>query len=318
MPHSILHPDAVRPDQERQDRDELDLPPLDGGEGDAPAMVTEDGLSPIESDGSDALDDSVVGDEGMVEEDFGREESMLDGGEEAGDRGFDADVPCFADAPLGADDEPSTVEVDAIDVGEPDALAAGDAGEEGFAGDEDEGLSTLPDLDADDEGDATDVPLAELSVGPDATLPWDDRAFERMLGPLPLGTVRALSVEGERVLVRTDDEIVELAAAGTVLARRAATAPPPDAPPVARAFAGATAEVTLAGGVLAAIYSAAQGRAWLVRSAGPGAQAGRIVADVTDDAGDADPSPVLGLVVEPSRGWVWVGGAFGLLAYRRR
>lgn len=323
----MTHPTPL-PADDRQERDELELPPLDGGGDDDRPIVTEDGLSPIAADGADALDDAVVGDAGMGEEDFGPEESMLDGGEEAGDRGFDADVPCFADTPLGADDEPSEVEVDSIDAGEPSALVGDDAGEEGFAQGDGEGMSALPDLDQDDEGDAADLPLAEIPIGPDPTLPWDDRAFERVLGPLALGTVRELSVEGERVVARTDGELVELAATGTVLARHFHSAlplgapppdaPPPDAPPGVRAVAGATAEVTLAGGVLAAIYSQAQGRAWLVRSAGLGAKERRIVADVTDDAGDADPAPVLALVVEPSRGWVWVGGEFGLLVYRRK
>jgi hypothetical protein len=314
----------VRPSQAvipgQHDEDDLTLPPTDGKEGDEVGPDTQDELAPLAPDTDpDALGDSVLGEEGLVDDVFGREESLLEGTEEAGDAGgFGDGVEGFSDAGIGADDEPSRVDVDDAAFTDPDSLPAIDGGEEGFEGEDDAGLGALPDMDADDEGAANDVPVAEIDAEPDLTLPWDDRAFERVAGPLALGAVRTLAVEGEIVVAHTDDSVVEVSAAGAVLARRSTVGPPHRSTPRKPALAGSTAEVTWAGGVLAAIYSEVQGRAWLVRSAEPPEDKGRIVADVTDDAGELDPAPVEAMVVEPSRGWVWVGGAFGLLAYRRR
>lgn len=303
--------------------DELDLPPSDGAADDATGADTDDDLAALAPDTDpSALDDSVLGDEAVIDDDFGKEESLLEGAEEVGGDTFGDGVEAFSGAGVGADDEPSRVEMDDAAFTDPDSLPAMDGGEEGFEGEDDAGIGALPELDADEEGVADDG-APEVEAEPDLTLPWDDRAFERVTGPLALGNVRALFVEGERVVAHTDDSIVEVSASGAILARRTAAGAPRSAPSKRPLVTGSTAEVTWAGGVLAAVWSEVQSRAWLVRVADAADtisanHSGRIVADVTDDSGELDPAPVATMIVEPSRGWVWVGGAFGLLAYRRR
>lgn len=301
-----------------RDDDDLDLPPSDGAkeEDDALAADTQDELPLAPDTDPDALDDTVAGeavpgDDDMVAAEDG---SLLDGTDEAADGAFGDGVEGFAEG--GLDDEPSKLEVDDDAFTDPDSLPAMDGGEEGFEGDDEGGLDALPDLDADEEGAGDELHVGEIDQEPDLTLPWDDRAFERACGPIGVGTVRAIWLEGDVVVARTDDSVVEVSAQGAVLARRSAVGPP-QTPSRRPTRAGATAEVTWAGGLLSAVWSEQQSRAWLVRSAGEPEEA-RIVADVSDDVGDADPAPVLALAVEPSRGWVWAGGAFGLLAYRRR
>jgi hypothetical protein len=134
------------------------------------------------------------------------------------------------------------------------------------------------------------------------------------LGPLAIGTITHLWLEAGSIVAVKADGIVVFDPSGTIQRQGPRPDSPPD--PIKRrvpAIEGATAEASYASGAVAAIHSETQERTWLVRTGQGGP---RIVADVTDDAGDVDAAPVTALVVEPTRGWVWVGGAFGLLAYR--
>lgn len=70
-----------------------------------------------------------------------------------------------------------------------------------------------------------------------------------------------------------------------------------------------------AGSLLAAFYIAQEDRSWLARVDVDGAA--RIVAEIGGEEGDDEPR-VLALAWDPGRGVAWVGGAFGMLAFKPR
>lgn len=294
--------------------EDLALPVPDGDDSDLPLDV-DPALAPLPT-GDAGLDDAEQGGSlaDLVRElDVGEEAPLLEGSEAAEEipAGDVLDHEPSASL-LGDDDAPG---VDGEDFGlgsDAGAPAEVDAGEEGFEDDEPHLTDALPAMDADDDGELED----DLGFEPAAEQlpPWDDRGWERAAGPLPVGAVTELWLEGGAIAALVDPGgLVVVDPSGAVLRRDTAPAVPPERPRRrAPVLEGATAEVTWGRGAVAALHSEAQERTWLVRV---GADGARIVADVTDDAGDQE-GPAAALVVEPTRGWVWVGGRFGLLAYR--
>lgn len=297
------------------ENEDLELPQADGEEDDKPlAPPDADDAPPAVHDDGAGTDDAEQG--GSLadiqhELDVGEEQKWLEGSEDAeeiapGDDENDDE----SDSLLGDEDAPG-VEGEDFGLIEDGSSVSLDAGEEGFEGEEDVPTGALPDLDADEEGELED----DLGFEPasETLPPWDDRGWEKVFGPLAIGTVTHLWLEGGSIAA-AGDGLVILDPNGVVLQRGPRPESPPE--PIKRrvpAIEGATAEVSYATGAVAAIHSETQERTWLVRTGQGGP---RIVADVTDDAGDVDAAPVRALVVEPTRGFVWVGGAFGLLAYR--
>lgn len=295
--------------------DDLPLPPLDDGD-EAPQSGPE--IDPtLQEEEGDLMDDGELGgtaDELVSELQTIGDDDLLEGSEDAGDMAGDDEPPDFSGPSLIGEDEALGVDGEDFGLNDGDALAL-DAGDEGFEGEEEFDLDDLPDLDADEEGDLDDpldLPLTQASEAP----LWDDRAWDKVTGPLAIGDVEQLWLEGGTIVALVGPEIVVLSPAGTIVRR----APRPDVvpePPSVRkrpAIADATACVSYANGAVGAVRETVEERTWLLRTSESGP---RIVADVTDDAGD-ERAHVAAIVVEPTRGCVWVGGNFGLLAYRPR
>jgi hypothetical protein len=300
--------------------EELELPQADGEEEEKPLPIAEgegeDAAPVLREDGGDWSDDTEQGGslvEIQKELDVGEEQKWLEGSEDAEEiaPGDDTSDDAGGASLLGDEDAPG-VEGEDFGLAENDSSVSLDAGEEGFEGEDDVPTGALPDLDADEEGELED----DLGFEPasETLPPWDDRGWERVIGPLAVGTITHLWLEAGSIAAVVPDAMIILDPGGAIVSRGPRPESPPE--PVKRrvpAIEGATAEVSYATGAVAAIHSETQERTWLVRTGQGGP---RIVADVTDDAGDVDAAPVNALVVEPTRGWVWVGGAFGLLAYR--
>lgn len=299
------------------DEEELELPAVDGENEEKPANPDpDDDTAPVlREDDGEGRDDAEQGGSLVdiaAELDVGEDQKWLEGSEESEHVHHD-DSPLEETGVslLGDEDAPG---VEGEDFGLADSEATQlDAGEEGFEGEDD--LTTpaeLPNLDADEEGEIED----DLGFEPasETLPPWDDRAWDKVAGPLGVGAVTQLWLEAGNVVALTIDGVVVVDPSGAIVRRaeRPVTIPEPIKKRIP-AIEGATAEASYASGAVAAIHSETQERTWLVRT---GQADPRIVADVTDDAGDVDAAPVSALVVEPTRGWVWVGGIFGLLAYR--
>ncbi len=293
--------------------EELELPAADGDDDEKPAILDDD-VPALREDG-EGRDDTEQGGsllEIAAELDVGEDQKWLEGSEESEHVPHD-DSPLEegGGSLLGDEDAPG---VDGEDFGlaEHESAAQLDAGEEGFEGEEVTTPGELPDLDADEEAEIED----DLGFEPasETLPPWDDRGWDKVAGPLDVGAVTHLWLEAGSIVCLTIDGIVVLDPSGAIVRRAARPEIVPE--PIKKripAIEGATAEASYASGAVAAIHSEAQERTWLVRTGQGGP---RIVADVTDDAGDVDAAPITALVVEPTRGCVWVGGVFGLLAYR--
>lgn len=291
--------------------DDLPLPPLEDGD-EAPLSGGDDSIPALPLDEGDAMDDRELGGtaEELVSELQTTHEEGLDGTEDAGDIGEDAAPSDLSGASLIGDDEALGAEGEDFGLSE-DELAP-DAGDEGFEGEEEFAFGALPDLDADEEGELDDA--LELPSTSDDSMLWDDRGWEKALRVADIGAVRQLWLEGGDVLALTDQGAVRMTPAGALVARGLRDVLPPERARRRTTIANATAEVSYASGVVGAVRSAIEERTWLLRTTEGGA---RIVADVSDDAGD-EGAEVSAIVVEPTRGCVWVGGSFGLIAYRPR
>lgn len=254
------------------------------------------------------------------------------------------------------DEEAPLADVLDDDLGrEEDGELVRDGGEEGPFGEEEpleepELRTGGASPEAEELGDGVEDGLDEeirVDVGEDALL-WDDRAWQWTLGPVAVGAVSALRAtpEGafvlvargeatEPLLVGPDGRVVpapaglpvqeepdlgDFAVVGDRLLRRrgAELVAVRGVAGVLRATRGP------GGGVLACVWDEALERVLLVR-VGAGGDA-RIVGDLSGDlaahvegplAADAeDVASGLRIAFDPARGWVWVGGSFGVAAYR--
>lgn len=286
---------------------DLDLPALDGDDSHSDLSFGYDILDEAASDGVDAFDDAT-GEDAPFEEIAveGAETGWLDGAESVGD----LDVGPFQ---LATEEEGSVL----LEEEEPDprhdvedlfsegeAFVA-DAGEEGPL-DEDEELreEDLPALDADDDGEIADEALFENTtlVGYDDELHWDDRAWERV------------SIAAEASVEEVDDSGV-LGAPGEDPSQSSRDAAWKQLDETGRVMAAA---LLPGGSVVVAMASFDRSRARLVRIR-PDGEA-RIIAEVdprgavSDD--DEDACVVTFVRWDAGRGCLFVGGSFGVEAYR--
>jgi hypothetical protein len=323
--------------------DDLDpLPPTDGdAEGHDPEPP------PIELEVDEAaenlLDDAtgeadpvepieVAGDEGGWLDDAGAADDVDVGAHdfEPEDASLlrDVDEPGVGDEDFGLDD--SSVGLD-------------DAGEEGFDEDDDElREEDLPRMDADAEHEA-EGDLARFWGGAEPEIvapPWDDRAWERVAQVATVGTVRAIAVSDGTILVYAVDAWhLTLDEAYSVRVEAAREAPAPSTPDLVATGAGVysirgarlhraegdrwravegieglTAITAADGGLLGAIHSKRDDRAWIVRIGDD--ENARIVAELGGEEEDTEPK-VTCLAWDPARKIAWVGGAFGAIAFRQ-
>lgn len=321
--------------------DDLDpLPPVDGDEGEVESDASDVELEVDEREG-DSLDDST-GEGDPVE-------PIDAGGEE---RGW-LDDAAAEDVDVGGHDfhpeEDSLLrDVDEPGIGDEDfdlddsSVSLDDAGEEGFDSDHEElREEDLPRMDADSEhGDGEDVARFWGGGEPEMALPpWDDRAWERIAHLPDVGTVRAIALAESDVIasgvlcwrVTLDEEakaslerldegqapaLPELVATerGVYSLRqgRLCRAEGERWLPV-EGLAGATAITAADGGLLVALHSEREDRAWIARVGED--ESARVVAELGGEDEDCDPK-VLCVAWDAARKIAWAGGAFGVIAFR--
>jgi len=291
----------MRQSTELSDDLDLDLPALDGEDGahDEPAHEALD----FADDDGDALDDSTG-------EDAPLEELTVEGAE----GGWLVDAETAATLDVGPFDVAIEAEgkvLDDDDGGEPrggledlvsdDEVFVADSGEEGpLADDEELREEDLPALDADEDGDVPDEHLFDRGMlAADDELRWDDRAWARATPPAASGDEAddsgVLAVPGDdpaqgardRTWKRLDED-------GRVMA--AAFVP--------------------GGSVVIALGSADRASAFVVRIQ-PDGEA-RIIAEIDPRKGedDGDACVVTFIRWDAARGCLFVGGSFGVEAYR--
>ncbi len=314
--------------QENTDTDDLELPPLDGEGDDDPREADEDDAI---GDGEDAdpYDDATGDDAEFAERLNTDDEASALGDDEAGIAGErdDASTIVFGVSMLGDEDAPGVAGEDFGLIETTDGVR--DAGEEGFDTPEPElRVEDLPRL---DDGDEEGLTLEEAAddVAPVRELRWDDRGFERAFSRA-LGHVVRIRIRGGVEITLDDGSVLRSLDAGAtfsaadhetdddeaILTRGRARALLRDGVGILRAIddgpltlvestADATAfTLTDDGSLIAAID--APGRSRLVRIAVDGSAT--IVAE--------EERAIEALAVDTRTGFVWCGGAFGLVAFR--
>jgi hypothetical protein len=303
---------------EKSDEVELDLPALDGEDDGADAVLGFDSLDVVEDEG-DPFDDAT-GESAPVEE------LAVEGAE----GGWLVDTDTAHTLDLGTidvvirpedddrvkllDDEDSTGLAAGDDLVADDETPVVDAGEEGPL-DDDEELreEDLPALDADDDGDVPDDDLYDraLLIADDDELRWDDRAWGRVT-----------EVETPQADATDDSGVLAVPGEDPTHATRDATWKRMEE--TSRLMAAAFLP---GGSVIVALGSADRARALVVRIQ-PDGEA-RIIAEVDpravkapmasasgaeDDDGEA--CVVTFVRWDAARGCLFVGGNFGVEAYR--
>ena len=297
----------------KTDELDLDLPALDG-EGEEPtnedfALVPE---APGANDGLDPFDDATG--ESLPHEDLtveGAETGWLEGAETASALDIGAhDLTFETEGKVLEDDEPDARSDGLDDLVDADEAAFGpDAGEEGpLAEDEELREEDLPALDADEEGDVPDEHLFDRGlISGDDDLRWDDRAWTRAM-PIP-ATVDDADDSG--ILAIPGDDAAQ--SARDVVWRRLEES--------GRAMAAAF----LPGdSVVVALSTRDRARALLVRIQHDGET--RIIAEMDPRVpasthapaveDDGEPCVVTFMRWDATRGCLFVGGNFGVEAYR--
>ena len=300
------------PSAEKPEEIELELPALDGEEEPLdPELagfaldVTEEGHDPFDdSTGESApYDDlSVEGNEGGWLVDADSAHTLDLGGFDVVVRPEDSD-----DAKLLEDGEAAGVAT-ADDLIGDDERAIADGGEEGpLDGDEELREEDLPALDADEDGDVADDELFDRALlAVDEELRWDDRAWSRvtdleatigMSTPELLDDSGVLAAPGEDPMHATRDATWK---------RLEETSRP------------MAAAVLPGGSVVLALESPDHARVLLVRVQSNGEA--RIIAEVEPRpsrvADEGEGCSVTFLRWDTTRGCLFVGGSFGVEAYR--
>jgi len=203
-----------------EDDDGLDeLPPLDGGAGDAPEPETGTDDLPEGAGEGASLDDRTAEDEPPDASEIdlrGGESGWLEGTNEAKDLDMgEVALLEFAENPGALDD------LDELGVGDEDfglreeqERGGLDMGDEGPL-DDDEELreADLPALDADDEGDVDDAALIDPGFGEEPLgVPWAERPWPRVGAPIGLTRGRAIACAARGALVAacSDAGVAEL------------------------------------------------------------------------------------------------------------
>lgn len=314
------------PAHKEEEKDDLELPPLDGAEEEDAAVDHEDDVA-IRDDGANPYDDATGDDadfsEGVSDDD---EESAL-GDDTTGVGEVEDQLPpeLQSESMLGEDDAPGVAGEDFGLIESTEAVR--DAGEEGFDAPEPElRAEDLPPIDAGDDDEMSVEEATDLAPTP---LRWDDRVFERVLAKrvghvtrirlragvvvtLEDGTALRSDDNGETFIVadhdHDDDEAFVSRGRGRALLRdgvgilRAID----DGPlTLVESTEAATAFTLLDdGSLIAAIDQPDKTR--LVR----------IAVDGTATVVAEEDSTIEALAADPRTGVVWAGGAFGLVAYR--
>lgn len=288
---------------EKNDDLDLDLPALDGEDDTHDEPGLHEALD-VADDGGDAFDDSTGEDSPFDEMTVeGAEGGWLVDAENAGALDVGAfDVAIEPEGKVLEDDE-ADPRAGLSDLIADDETFVADGGEEGPLADDDElREEDLPALDADEDGDVPDEDLFDRSVlASDEDLRWDDRAWTRAT-PVP-----AAPDEG-------DDSGV-LAVPGEDVTQSARDATWKRLEESGRAMAAAFVP---GGSVVVAVSTPDRARASIVRIQ-PDGEA-RIIAEIdpramrADDDGEA--CTVTFLRWDAARGCLFVGGSFGVEAYK--
>jgi hypothetical protein len=312
--------------KEEEEKDELELPPLDGAEEEETSEEHEHDVA-IRDDGANPYDDTTGDDadfsEGVTDDD---EESALDDDTTGVAEALDQLPPeLMSESMLGEDDAPGVAGEDFGLIESSEAVR--DAGEEGFDAPEPElRAEDLPPLDAGDDDEMSVEEAADLTPAP---LRWDDRVFERVLAKrvghvirirlragvfvtLEDGTALRSDDNGETFIVadhdHDDEEALVSRGRGRALLR--------DGVGVLRAIddgpltlvestEAATAFTLLDdGSLIVAIDQPDKTRLVRIDALGNAT----VVAE--------EDSTIEALAADPRTGVVWAGGAFGLVAYR--
>jgi hypothetical protein len=297
----------MRPSAEKADELDLELPAADGDEGADPEPAAElEGLGLEwlrDDDNGDPFDDAAADDAAPVE-------VAVDGAE----RGWLVDADDAAQLDVGPFDvvlqpEGKILEDDEADgKGHPDDVGlieeafVADAGEEGpLADDEELKEEDLPALDADEDGEVADEELYDrAALASEEDLRWDDRAWARVSETSPAADDAddsgILAVPSEDPSHGPRDVTWKmLDEGGRVLAA---------------AFVPGEA-------VVLALASADRSRALLVRVQADGEP--RIIAEVGAREPEEDDGPACAVTFlrwDAARGCLFVGGNFGVQAYR--
>jgi len=336
------------PRTERNEDEPLELPPSDGDnvESDESAPTTDDDLDAIPADAASDPYEDATGEDDPVDEEL----DALDSASALGDdvvgmveQDHEAPEMALSESALG-DDEPPGVQGEDFGLDDRSEGEIRDAGEEGFDAVEPElRVEDLPRL---DEGDDEELSVEEATESQPsmAELRWDDRGLARE-ALHPVGHVVGLrvragleialadgsglrSVDGGRTFSASDhvdveDEPVLVRGRSRALLREGVgiLRSLGDGPLVPlESTAGATAFTLLEDGTVIAAVEGENERCQLVSVSVQGSCT--IVADVSmecDDEGGRDTSTTVeALAADERAGLIWAGGAFGLLAFRRR
>jgi hypothetical protein len=319
---------------QKEEKDDLELPPLDGGAEEDENDDAHDDDVAIRDDEANPYDDTTGDDADFSEGISDGDEASALGDDETGVGEALEQLPpeLQSESMLGEDDAPGVAGEDFGLIESAEAVR--DAGEEGFDAPEPElRAEDLPPLDSgeDDEmtvEEALSISGAGASDAPPA-LRWDDRVFERVLtkrighvirirlrggivATLEDGTVLRSDDGGETFIVadhdHEDDEAFVSRGRGRALLRdgvgilRAID----DGPlTLVESTEAATAFTLLDDGSLIAAMDQPD-KTRLVRIAVDGSATVVAEEDATIEA----------LAADPRSGVVWAGGAFGLVAYR--
>lgn len=326
------------------DDEPLELPPSDGDTiDDDEESASADDVASVPADAADPYDDATGEDAPLeAEVDLDGDEASAVGDDDVGFAVHEQDVPemALSEAALG-DEEPPGVHGEDFGIVDDEKDEVRDAGEEGFDSAEPElRVEDLPQL---DEGGDDELSLEE-AIEPQpstAELRWDDRSFERhalhrlghVVGLRARGGLEVLLADGSALRsvdrgrtfsvadhVDLDDEaVVERGRARALLREGVGVLRTlGDGPLVPlESTEGAMAFTLLEDGTVIAAIESEGDRSQLVSVSVEGTCT--IVADVSmecDDESQGGSPAVEALVADERAGLVWVGGAFGLLAFQ--
>jgi hypothetical protein len=299
----------MRPSPEKPDDLELDLPALDGNEEGPEADLAPEPIELKEEDLGNPFDDATADEAApldvVVE---GAERGWLDDTEDAAQLDVGPfDVALQPEGKILEDDE-ADAKGHLDDVGFVEEAFVADAGEEGpLADDEELREEDLPALDADEDGDVSEEELYDrATLVADDELRWDDRAWARVA----LGHDAAPDDAD-------DSGVLAVPSEGPTHGERDATWKMLDESGRVMAAAFVPGD-----SVVLALATADRSRALLVRLL-PDGEA-RIIAEVDPhsptaqhkDDDDGDACTVTFLRWDTTRGCLFVGGNFGVEAYR--
>lgn len=296
------------PSPEKSEELDLELPALDGE--DEPEIEVAHEALDLADDGGDALDDKTGEDAPLDEMSFdGAEGGWLVDSESAG--GLDVgpfDVAIEPEGKVLEDDEAETHHRGLEDLVGGEEVFVADGGEEGpLADDEELREEDLPALDADDDGDVPDDALYDRGMLGNDELRWDDRAWARAADLAPVtdepddSGILALPGDDPAQVAR-DATWKRLDEGGRVMA----------------------AGFVPGGSVVIALATTDRSRAFIVRVQ-PDGEA-RIIVEIDPRAvtsanpiaveDDGEACTVTFLRWDATRGCLFVGGNFGVEAYK--